>query len=160
MAPLPQLVEDDIQQLDQVLESLLDQTDASVAMVVDKGGFLITQAGQTRAFDLTTIAALAAGAFLASQTMACLVQETQFTSIYQQGERHSILVLGVNAQCLLIVIFKAGVGVGVVKYFAATAMERIAEQMKIALNRDPNAGIDLSALNVADSYNLFRKKTP
>jgi len=35
-----------------------------------KGGFLITQSGDTEKFDLTTIAALASGAYLANQTIA------------------------------------------------------------------------------------------
>ena len=60
--------------------------------------------------------------------------------------------------CLLVVIFKAAVSVGVVKYFAAPACGLIALQMKSAHERDPGEGFDLSALNVADTSGLFKKK--
>jgi hypothetical protein len=57
-----------------------------VALVIDKGGFLITHQGEPEEFDLTTIGALASGAFMANQTIAGLVNEPNFNSTYQQGE--------------------------------------------------------------------------
>jgi predicted regulator of Ras-like GTPase activity (Roadblock/LC7/MglB family) len=111
-----------------------------------------------RHFDLTTIGALASGAFMANQTIAGLVNETNFNSIYQQGENASMFVINVDEYCLLVVIFKSHSGVGVVKYYAATAVKRIARQLKIARERTPEAGLDLSVLNVAETAPLFRKK--
>ena len=64
MATLPQLLEEDIQQLDDLLREYLRSTDALTALIIDKGGFLITYQGDSRQFDLTTIGALASGAFL------------------------------------------------------------------------------------------------
>jgi hypothetical protein len=46
----------------------------------------------------------------------------------------------------------------VVKYYAAAAIKRIARQLKIAKERAPEAGLDLSVLNVAETRPLFRKK--
>ncbi len=158
MATLPQLIEEDIQQLDDVLRELLEKSDATTALVTDKGGFLITQQGDTRNFDLTTIAALASGAYLANQTIAQLVHETNFNSVYQQGEKFSMFVVNVDEHCLLNVIFKAQSGVGVVKYFAAGAVEKIAAQLKIAHERDPSLGLDLSELNVANTASFFKKR--
>jgi len=43
MATLPQLIEDDIQRLDEALREFLISADATAALVIDKGGFLITQ---------------------------------------------------------------------------------------------------------------------
>ena len=59
MATLPQLLEEDIQQIDDALHELLRQSDGTTALVIDQGGFLITHNGDARQFDLTTIAALA-----------------------------------------------------------------------------------------------------
>jgi hypothetical protein len=56
------------------------------------------------------------------------------------------------------VIFKSHSGVGVVKYYAAAAVKRIARQLKIAKERAPEAGLDLSVLNVAETRQFFRKK--
>jgi len=158
MATLPQLLEEDIRSLDGTLAELLDKSDATTALIIDKGGFLITHWGDARQFDLTTIAALASGAFMANQTIANLVHETNFNSVYQQGEKFSMLVMGVDEECLLVIIFKATVSVGAVKYFAMPAVLKLAAQFKTAHERDPGAGFDLSVLNVADSESLFRRK--
>ena len=158
MGTLPQLVEEDIQQLDDALRELLTKSDATTALVIDKAGFLITHVGGRRQFDLTTIAALASGAYAANQTIARLVHEENFSSVYQQGEKFSMLVTNVDEHCLLVAIFKATVSVGAVKYFAAATCARIAGQMKIARQREPAAGFDLSAFNLADTSGLFKRK--
>src|SRR5881409_1889413 len=101
MATLPQLVEEDVQRLDDELRELLDKTDATTALIIDKGGFLITNQGDARRFDLTSIAALASGAFMANQTIANLVHETNFSNVYQQGEKFSMFVSCVDEYCLL-----------------------------------------------------------
>jgi predicted regulator of Ras-like GTPase activity (Roadblock/LC7/MglB family) len=158
MATLPQLIEDDIQRIDETLREFIASTDATAALVIDKGGFLITHSGDARDFDLTTIAALSSGAFMANQTIAGLVNEPSFNSIYQQGEKFSLFVVNIDTECMLVVIFKSQTGVGVVKYFAAAAVKRIACQLEIAQERAPGEGLDLSVLNVADAGQFFRKR--
>jgi predicted regulator of Ras-like GTPase activity (Roadblock/LC7/MglB family) len=159
MSTLPQLIEEDVGRLDYELRELLEKTDASTAMIIDKGGFLITSQGDSRQFDLTTIAALASGAYMANQTIANLVHETNFNSVYQQGEKFSMFVLCVDDCCMLTVIFKATVSVGAVKYFAVPTAQHVALQLKIAQERDPGAGLDLSVLNMADTSDLFKRKS-
>ena len=131
MATLPQLIEEDIQQLDAVLQELLEQSDATTALIIDQGGFLIAHHGDARQFDLTTIAALASGAYLANQTIANLVHETNFTSVYQQGEKFSLFVNCVDDSCLLTVIFKAHLSVGAVKYFAGPAAQSTSDSRRV-----------------------------
>src|SRR6266480_3538700 len=104
MATLPQLIEEDIQRLDEALRELLEKSDATTALIIDKGGFLISGQGDTRQFDLTTIAALASGAFMANQTIANLVHESNFDNVYQQGQKHSMYVKTVDEFVLLAVI--------------------------------------------------------
>ncbi len=158
MGTLPQLIEEDIQCLDDALRELLEKSDATTALVIDKGGFLISSTGDTRQFDLTTIAALASGAYMANQTIANLVNETNFNSVYQQGEKHSMFVICIDDNCLLVVIFKAVVSVGAVKYYSTPATRHIALQLQIAQERNPEGGYDLSELNMADASDLFKKR--
>ena len=159
MATLPQIIEEDVERLGRELRELLEQSDATTALIIDKGGFLITSQGDAQQFDLTTIAALASGAYMANQTIANLVHETNFNSIYQQGEKFSMFVMCVDENCLLVVIFQAEASVGAVKYFAAPTVKRIALQFQIAQERDPGAGFDLSEMNLADPSELFKKKS-
>ena len=158
MATLPQLLEEDIQCLDGVLTEYLDRSDAATALIIDKGGFLITSQGDSRRFDLTTIGALASGAYLANQTIANLVHEENFDSVYQQGDKFSMFVTNIDEHCLLMVIFPSKTGVGVVKYHAAEARKQIAAQLQTAQTRDPESGLDLSVLNLADPSEVFRRK--
>jgi predicted regulator of Ras-like GTPase activity (Roadblock/LC7/MglB family) len=158
MPTLPQLIEEDIRQLDQDLKELLASSEGSIALIIDKGGFLITHKGESQGFELTTIAALASGAYMANQTIANLVHEDNFSSVYQQGANFSVFVSNVDENCLLVVIFKASVSVGAVKYYAIATGARVARQLGIAQQRDPNAGLDLSVMNLSDPSEMFRKK--
>jgi len=158
MSTLPQLIEEDVHRLEDILQDLLEKTDATTALIIDKGGFLISNLGDSRQFDLTTIAALASGAYMANQTIANLVHETNFNSVYQQGEKFSMFVICVDEYCLLAIIFKAHLSAGVVKYFAGPSATQIAEQLQVAQQREPTGGLDLSVLNLADPSEVFRKK--
>jgi predicted regulator of Ras-like GTPase activity (Roadblock/LC7/MglB family) len=144
--------------LDETLRKFIAHTEATAALIIDKGGFLITHQGGTAQFDLTTLGALASGSFMANQSIASLVNESNFNSIYQQGEKYSMYVVNVDEQCLLVVIFKAQVGVGVVKYYANSTVKRLVRLLKVARERNLEGGFDLSVLNVADPQQLFRKK--
>ena len=144
--------------MDETLREFLAQTDATVALVIDKGGFLLTHQGAAGELDMTTLGALASGAFLASQTIAGLVGEKDFSYTSQQGEHSSLFTMNVDEHCLLVVIFPSRVGLGVVKYFSVGAAKRIARHMAVARERDPAGGLDLSELNVADPQDFFRKK--
>ena len=159
MGTLPQLIEEDIAQIGAALQDLLKKSEASTAFIADKGGFLITSQGNQEDFDLTSIAALASGAFMASQSIAGMVNEPGFNSTYQQGENFSIYIQDVDEHCLLLVLFPASVGVGAVKYFSSAAVHGVAKQMQVAHERDPSGGLDLSVLNVADPSEFFKRRS-
>jgi predicted regulator of Ras-like GTPase activity (Roadblock/LC7/MglB family) len=159
MATLPQLIEEDVEELTTALEDLLLKSEAHLALLIDKGGFLIAQCGERRQFDTTTLAALSAGSFAATETIAGLVSESNFSTVYQQGEAYSVLVMSVDESCLLVVVFRAQVSVGAVRYFAMFSTKRIAKQLKKAHIRAPGTGLDLSLLNMADATPVFRKKS-
>ena len=155
---LPQLIEEDMREIDGALGDLLTKSEATSALVLDKGGFLITQCGDTRRFDTTTLGALAAAMYAATQGIASLVGEIDFSSVYQQGENISLLVNNVDEHCLLLVIFRAQISVGAVKYYALGTIAQLAQQLRAAQARAPGEGYDLSVLNIADTADLFRKK--
>jgi predicted regulator of Ras-like GTPase activity (Roadblock/LC7/MglB family) len=158
MFTLPQLIEEDVQELESALNDLVNKSEASAAMLLDIGGFLVAQQGKMEGFDYTTIGALASASFAASQAMAGLVSETNFSSVYQQGESYSLLLNSIDGQCLLAVIFRAHISVGVIKYYAGGTISRISDQLTRARERSPEEGVDLSSLNLADPSDVFRKK--
>lgn len=153
---LPQLIAEDVHELDRLLGELVSRSEASAAMVIDKGGFLITLSGDLPSTDSMTLAALAAGSFAATQGMASIVSESNFNCVYQQGENYSLIVQNIESDTLLVVVFAAHVSVGAVKYFSNASVPQIAAQFGIARGRG-NGTMDLSALNLENSSEFFRK---
>ena len=143
--------------MDRVLGELVSRSEASAALIIDKAGFLIAQTGDFGEFDSTTLAALAAGTFAATQGMASVISEPNFTCVYQQGENFSLLVRNVDAESIVVVVFQAQVSVGAVKYFANSAVAVLAQQFELAQQRNPEGGIDLAMMNMEDSTGFFRK---
>ena len=158
MPGLPQLIEEDVRVLEAALDELLRRSEAGAALVIDKGGPLIGQRGEAGRFDATTVAALAAGAFSATETMARHLGETSLSHIYQQGRLISLLISNVDDNLLLVVVFPAQSGVGAVKYYAGDAVARISAQMQKAAQRAPGASLDLVSLNTVDVSQVFRKR--
>jgi predicted regulator of Ras-like GTPase activity (Roadblock/LC7/MglB family) len=157
MAGLPALIEEDVQRLDAVLRELVARSEATIGLIIDKGGPLICQCGVVPTFDAITVAALAAGSFCATQAIAERVGETTFTNIYQQGEQHSLLVSNIDEDLLLIVIFRAELSVGLVKYYASFAIAQVAAQLAHARQRAPGSTLDLVSMDVLDVSGVFRK---
>ena len=158
MFSLPQLIEEDVQELEGALNDLVNKSEATAALLLDIGGFLVAQQGKVEGFDYTTIGALASASFAATQAMAGLVSESNFSSVYQQGESYSLLLHSIDGQCLIAVIFRAQISVGVIKYYATGTIGRISDQLSKARARDPEQGMDLSSLNLADPSEVFRQK--
>ena len=159
MPSLPQLLEEDVRQIDAALQEFLTKSEATAALLTAEGGFLICQSGDLTGFDPTTVGALSANTFTATQAIAESLNESSFATVYQQGVHSSILIGQVNRQHTLIVVFPAGNSVGAVKYFAAFAIQAIASQLEKAKQRAPGQGLDLALLNLADSSSLFRMKS-
>jgi len=154
---LPQLIAEDVREFDRVLGELVSRSEASAALIIDKAGFLIAQTGDFGEFDSTTLAALAAGTYAATQGMASVISEPNFTCVYQQGENFSLLVRNVDLETLVVVVFQAHVSVGAVKYFANSAVPQLSTQFENAKLRNPNEGIDLAMMNMENSTEFFRR---
>ena len=89
MPTLPQLIEEDIGELNSALQELLIKSDAGVTLIIDKGGFIITQCGRGPEFDTMTLAALSAASYAATEGIAQVIGEPNFSSVYQQGDTYA-----------------------------------------------------------------------
>jgi predicted regulator of Ras-like GTPase activity (Roadblock/LC7/MglB family) len=158
MGQFPQLIQEDLDHLNLVMHELLNKSEANIALLVEKAGYLIHQCGSQDSIDTTTFATLGSNAYNAVQFMAQLVNEQNFTSMYQQGEHFSTLMLNVDENSLLVVVFPTHLTLGSMKYYASPAARSIAQRIEVASHRSPEAGLDLSDLDPKDVQTLFRKK--
>ena len=152
----PQLIEEDVQFFDRILADLVKKSEALLTMIVEKAGYLIHQHGNAEALDTTTLATLGSNAYNATQFMAQLVNEHNFTSMYQQGESYSTLILNIDENCILVLIFGTDQTVGSMKYYAAPAVKNIRQQLTVASARGETA-LDLSDMDAVDVQSLFRR---
>jgi predicted regulator of Ras-like GTPase activity (Roadblock/LC7/MglB family) len=158
MFSLPLLIGDDIDVIDAAMGDFLRDSGARLALLIDTGGFIITSRGDVGAIDMSTLGALAANSFAATQAIAKIIEDQSVTSLYQQGNENSLLIVAVDDFGFLALVFPAVIGVGSVKYFAEDMIIRVARQLHTARSRAPGQGIDLSALNLADPAPLFRRR--
>jgi predicted regulator of Ras-like GTPase activity (Roadblock/LC7/MglB family) len=156
MGQFPQLNQEDLDHLNGVMRELLAKSEAHVALLVEKAGYLIHQCGNPDSIDTTTFATLGSNAYNAVQFMAQLVNENNFTSMYQQGENFSTLMVNVDENSLLVIVFPTHLTVGSMKYYANPAARSIADRIQVAAGR--GGSIDLSDLDPTDVQSLFQKK--
>ena len=152
----PQLIEEDMQYIDRVLADLVKKSEALLTMVVEKAGYLIQQHGNSEALDTTTLATLGSNAYNAVQFMASLVNENNFTSMYQQGENFSTLMVNVDENSLLVIVFPTHLTVGSMKYYAGPAVRAICDRIVVASTRGDV--IDFSDVDARDVQALFTQK--
>lgn len=158
MAEFPQLLEEDFHRFDAVMKEFLVKSEATLALIVEKAGYLIQQAGNAEGIDTTTLATLASNAYNATEFMAGIINEPGFSGMYEQGEQVSTLILKIDENALLVVIFPASLGVGAVKHFTTGTVQEIAQQLVIAQQRNPDIKIDLTDMDATDVQGVFLKK--
>src|SRR6476469_2161530 len=98
------LQEQQFQRLKNVLARLCVECAARVVFLVDRDGQPIAFNGDIGDMDTTSFSSLAAGNVAATSSMAKLIGEDAFPSVYHEGERESIFI-SVIGRSLLVVVF-------------------------------------------------------
>lgn len=114
------LGQEEIRQFDDLLASFLQQTQARCALLVDRAGRLITLKGDASAFDDTTFASLAAADFAASDQLAVLLGESEFSSLYHHGDTRSMYLADIDGQAILAALFDHRTTLGMVRITTKT----------------------------------------
>ena len=98
------LQEHQFHRLKVILERLRVECAARCVFLVDRDGQPIALNGEIGDMDTTSFASLAAGNVAATSSMAKLIGEDVFPSVYHEGERESIFI-SVIGRSLLVVVF-------------------------------------------------------
>jgi predicted regulator of Ras-like GTPase activity (Roadblock/LC7/MglB family) len=126
MNAIPVLTIEDVATLDAVLEEFLKKSEAELTVVIDRGGNVISQSGDMNAMDVTVIAALAAGSFAATRELARRIGELEFNALYHQGNGSHMFMNSVDDDTIMITVFGMCTNVGLVRFYSASAAQRIA----------------------------------
>ncbi|MCJ8328958.1 MAG: roadblock/LC7 domain-containing protein [Lentisphaeria bacterium] len=111
--------------LHQDLTDFLEHSEACSVMLCDRGGNIIVSNGDTVSDSIDIISALVAGAFAATQQLANVIGEDEFTAIFHQGKQTSIFISAVGEEVLLLALFDNNTTAGLVKMYALNTINKI-----------------------------------
>jgi predicted regulator of Ras-like GTPase activity (Roadblock/LC7/MglB family) len=109
------IAEDDHRRITEHLGSLLQESQARCALVVDRTGQLLANAGDALKFDPAAFASLTAADFSANDQLAKMIGEPEFASLFHQGEKESMYLADVARRVILVVLFDQRTTVGLVR---------------------------------------------
>ncbi len=117
--------EDDFGAITQSLQRFLHDANARCALLVDRTGQLVATAGEQPRFDPTAFATLTAADFSANDQLARLIGETEFSSLFHQGEQESMYLADVARRVILVALFDNRTTLGLVRLKAKPAVEEL-----------------------------------
>jgi predicted regulator of Ras-like GTPase activity (Roadblock/LC7/MglB family) len=126
------LYEDEFRQLEDALRRLRQEANARAVFLIDKNGQQIAAAGEIEQFDTTSLASLTAGNVAATDGLAKLIGEREFSVLFHEGQQDHIHISIVGRRAILVVIFNDRSSLGLVRLRVKRAsgdMERIFENM-------------------------------
>lgn len=136
------LYEDEIRALEEVLQRLRQDSNARAVFLIDKNGQQLAGAGATESIDTTSLASLTAGNVAATDGLAKLIGEREFSVLFHEGQREHIHISIVAKRAILVVIFDERSSLGLVRLRVKRAgqeFEKIFDTMERKA-RDAEAG--------------------
>jgi predicted regulator of Ras-like GTPase activity (Roadblock/LC7/MglB family) len=113
--PMASLGPEDLERINRLLHSFVAEAGARCALLLDRDGRPLTAFGETGDLDETSFASLAAADFDASDQLAGLLGEQEFTSLYHQGVDGSMYLSEIAGVALLAAVFDRRTTLGMVR---------------------------------------------
>src|SRR2546422_8987448 len=115
------LFENDFRAIDQVLNALLEKTNALSVHLVDRSGQLITTCGRSADFDATAFASLVAADFTANAELSQLMGDTSIAAVVNEGRSRTTYSCLLAERVIMCTIFDRRSTLGLVRLPAAPA---------------------------------------
>ena len=127
--------EDDFGAITQSLQRFLFDSNARCALLVDRTGQLVATVGEQPKFDPTAFATLTAADFSANDQLAKLIGETDFNSLFHQGEKESMYLADVARRVILVVLFDNRTTLGLVRLKMKQTVEELTRLFEAVFQR-------------------------
>src|SRR5580765_7829370 len=109
------LYDEEFQRIRESLQRLRHDANANVVFLVDKNGQQIAAVGDLQTLDTTSLASLTAGNVAATDGLARLIGEKEFSILFHEGEKDNIHISIVAQRVILVVIFDERSSLGLVR---------------------------------------------
>ena len=164
-APDIVMYEEEFNQIKQVISKLRIDANAKVVFLVDKNGQQIAAHGEIENLDTTSLASLTAGNVAATDGLARLIGEKEFSILFHEGERDNIHISIVAQRVILVVIFDSRSSLGLVRLRVKKASEDLTRIFADVMKKlDQEAGkaraiftTQFAEITDEDIDNLFTK---
>ena len=120
----------DYKRIQGVLENMRQELDAQLVLLIHRSGQQVAWAGRSRDLDITALSSLAAASLAATDGLAQLVGEREFSVLFQQGRVKSIHISSLNSKFCLVLLFGAKISPGMVRWKARRASDALARALK------------------------------
>lgn len=119
------MYEEEFGEINKAIEKLYTLCNAKVVFLVDKNGQLIAAHGNTEELDTTSLASLTAGNIAATDGLAKLIGEKEFSILFHEGENDHIHISIVGQRVILVVIFNDKSALGLVRLRVKQASDNL-----------------------------------
>ncbi len=133
------LYEEEFQKIKEALGRLRLDANANVVFLVDKNGQQIAAMGDLTTLDTTSLASLTAGNVAATDGLARLIGEKEFSILFHEGEKDNIHISIVAQRVILVVIFDERSSLGLVRLRvrrATAELDRIFEEIALKVETE------------------------
>ena len=121
------MFEEDFRKVLAVTQRLVKDANAKGIFVVDRNGQMISEAGEMRGVDTTSLASLTAGSVAATGGLAKIVGEEEFPVHFHQGQRDNLHITLIAGRIILVVIFDDRSSLGLVRLRVKKAGAQLAK---------------------------------
>ena len=121
---------------DAQLQQYLKSSKARCVLLISKSGHLISQFGFTSNFNVQSIAALIGGIFTSTQSLAKIIAEEKFATMFQEGKNWNVYLTLLADQFILATIFDKTTVVGMIRHAAGEAQKELEPFLLRALVAD------------------------
>jgi predicted regulator of Ras-like GTPase activity (Roadblock/LC7/MglB family) len=132
------MYQEEFDRITQTLNRLRTDANAKIVFLVDKNGQQIANAGEVDLVDTTSLASLTAGNVAATDGLARLIGEKEFSILFHEGLKDNIHISIVGQRLILVVIFDERSSLGLVRLRvrkASSGVERILDEMELKAQR-------------------------
>jgi predicted regulator of Ras-like GTPase activity (Roadblock/LC7/MglB family) len=127
------MYEEEFDRIKLLLDTLRMDASAKIVFLIDKNGQQIAAVGDVNLVDATSLASLTAGNVAATDGLAKLIGEKEFSILFHEGRKDNIHISIVGQRLILVVIFDERSSLGLVRLRvrkASAEMERVLNEME------------------------------
>ena len=128
--------ERDSESISEALQRFVYDSNTRCALIVDRNGQLVATIGERPNFDPTAFATLTAADFSANDQLAKLIGESDFNTLYRQGERESMLLADIARRVILVVLFDNRTTLGLVRLKMKHAVDELSQLFEQIFSRN------------------------